>query len=132
MSAAEASTGQGPRFIDAVPILGGRDEAMSRAFYCRFLGFEVDFEFRYAPELPLYLGLERGPLHLHVDHHDNVPGGSFVLFWLSGIDAWREELLTRGKGFTVPEISNQPWGREMTVTDPLGNVLRFCEPPGGS
>ena len=132
MSTADTSSEMGPRFIDAVPILGGLDEARSRAFYCDFLGFEVDFEFRFEPDQPLYLGLERGPVHLHVDHHGNVPGGSWTFVWLSGIDAYRETLLTRRGGFAVPEIVDQPWGREMKVTDPLGNILRFCEPPGGS
>ena len=39
------------------PILRSFDEARARDFYVRYLGFEVLFEHRFEPGLPLYLGL---------------------------------------------------------------------------
>jgi hypothetical protein len=33
------------------------------------LGFEIEGEHRFAPELPLYLFLKRGNLHLHLSEH---------------------------------------------------------------
>ena len=32
-------------------------------------------------------------------------------------------------GFALPEIADQPWGREIGLVDPFGNRLRFCERP---
>ena len=41
------------------PILRSFDEARARDFYVRYLGFEVLFEHRFEPGLPLYLGHAR-------------------------------------------------------------------------
>ena len=55
--------------------------------------------------------------------------GSAVFVWMTGVDDYRRELTASGARFTVPEAVDQTWGREITVVDPFGNRLRFCERP---
>ena len=47
-------------FGPVIPVLRFFDEAKMREFYLEFLGFEVTFEFRFEPDTPLYLGVQRG------------------------------------------------------------------------
>jgi catechol 2,3-dioxygenase-like lactoylglutathione lyase family enzyme len=46
----------------AVPILRSFDETAIRAFYVDFLGFAVEFEHRFAPDLLLYFSVRQGGL----------------------------------------------------------------------
>ena len=63
-------------FGPIIPVLRFFDEAKMREFYLGFLGFEMTFEFRFEPETPLYLGVQRGDclLHLSEHHGDGTPG----------------------------------------------------------
>jgi catechol 2,3-dioxygenase-like lactoylglutathione lyase family enzyme len=120
----------GPNFTHSIPVLRSLDEAKCRAFYCKFLGFEVDFEHRFGPHMPVYLGLKRGPVLLHLTElRGDAVTGSAIFVWMTDIDGYRRELGESGETFSVPEIVHQPWGREMTLIDPFGNRLRFCERP---
>ena len=38
----------GPHFVRPVPVMLSLDEAKCREFYCDFLGFEIEFEHRFA------------------------------------------------------------------------------------
>ena len=80
--------------------------------------------------MPLYLGLRMGQVLLHMSENpgDAVPGTS-AFFWITGVDAYRDRILASGESFAVPEIYDQPWGREIGFIDPFGNRLRFCERP---
>lgn len=127
-----AATAESPAFTESIPVLRSLDERKCRAFYCGFLGFAVDFEHRFAPDMPLYLGLVRGPVKLHLsEHRGDATTGSAIFVWMAGIDDYRRELAASGASFTVPEIADQPWGREIGLVDPFGNRLRFCERPPG-
>lgn len=124
------SNSESPQFTESIPVLRSLDEAKCRAFYCGFLGFEVDFEHRFEPRLPLYLGLVRGPVKLHLsEHRGDAVTGTALFVWMVGVDEYHRELAMRG-GFKVPEMADQPWGRELGLVDPFGNRLRFCERPG--
>ena len=43
----------------ATPILRIFDIAKAREFYLEYLGYTVDWEHRFAPELPLYMQISR-------------------------------------------------------------------------
>ena len=43
-----------------IPILRIFDEAKAREFYLEFLGFAVDWEHRFTPDLPLYMQVFAG------------------------------------------------------------------------
>lgn len=126
----KGATAESPAFTESIPVLRSLDERKCRAFYCGFLGFAVDFEHRFAPQLPLYLGLVRGPVRLHLsEHRGDATTGSAIFVWMTGVAAYHRELAARAEGFTLPEIAEQPWGREIGIVDPFGNRLRFCERP---
>ena len=88
---------------------------MTAKWYAR-LGFEVVGEHRFAPELPLYLFLERGEVHLHLSEHkgDATPN-TLVYLWVDDVDNIATE-------FNV-KVADQPWTREIKLTDPDGNRL---------
>jgi len=130
-SAALGAIGSGgPHFTQSVPVMLSLDEAKCREFYCRFLGFGIAFEHRFEPHMPVYLGLRRGTVELHLSpHRGDATTGSAVFVWMTGVDDYRRELTASGTRFSVPEAVDQPWGRELTLADPFGNRLRFCERP---
>ncbi|MBY6312313.1 bleomycin resistance family protein [Rhodococcus kroppenstedtii] len=123
----------GPRPLAAVPVLRVYDEAAARQFYCDYLGFAVDFEHRFAPDLPLYLRVARGGVQLDLSQHhgDGTPG---TVVWLPTVDiaAFHRELRRRDHLTTMrPGIDRSaPGGPTVELLDPFDNALRFCEPDG--
>ena len=100
-----------------VPIFRVTDGRASAAWYGR-LGFGVVGEHRFAPDLPLYLFLRRGDEHLHLSEHTgDAPPGTLVYLYVDDVDAVAAEF--------GAEIVEQPWAREVHLTDPDGNHLRI-------
>lgn len=115
-------------FRMACPVLRIFDEAKARAFYCDFLGFQTVFEHRYDPSFPIYIGLERAGLHLHLsEHHGDGCPGAMVFVRMQGIVQFAQELQQKNYAYARPDIVDQPWGRQMEVHDPFGNRIRFCQ-----
>jgi catechol 2,3-dioxygenase-like lactoylglutathione lyase family enzyme len=118
------------RFDRTAPMLRIFSEEKAREFYLGFLGFTVEFEHRFADDLPLYMGLVRAGLSLHLtEHHGDATPGSAVFVWTSGVDELHGELAGKTYRYNSPGIEEQPWGRVLTVTDPFGNRIHFCQPP---
>lgn len=109
------------------PILRIFDEARAREFYLGFLGFEVVFEHRFEPGLPLYMGIRRGDCTLHLsEHHGDATPGSSMRIEADDVDALAAELRAKAYAHARPTVAPMPWGtRDMTVTDPFGNRLTF-------
>ena len=110
------------------PILRSFDEARAKAFYIDFLGFELVFEHRFEPGMPLYMAVRQGACELHLsEHYGDATPGSAVRIPVDDVTVYMEVL--RGKKFGnarpgVPEET--PWGsREITIADPAGNRLTF-------
>jgi hypothetical protein len=102
---------------ELVPIFRADDGRESAAWYER-LGFEVIGEHRFEPDLPLYLFLRRGDVHLHLSEHlGDAPPASVAYFYVDDVHA-----IATAVGATVQE---QPWGSEIELTDPSGNRLRI-------
>ncbi|MBQ5941766.1 glyoxalase superfamily protein [Massilia sp. AB1] len=115
------------RMGPVAPILRIFDEAKAREFYVDFLGFTVDWEHRFEPDLPLYLQVSRGGLVLHLsEHHGDCCPGAAMRIETSDIDALHAELAGKRYGYARPQIDETPWGsRDMAVKDPFGNRLTF-------
>lgn len=113
-----------------IPILRSFDEAKAREFYIEFLGFQITFEHRFEPGLPLYMGLVRGACELHVsEHHGDATPGAALRIEVEDVDALCKELNDKRYQNARPGVQEQPWGyRDMTVADPFGNRLIFCTP----
>ncbi len=112
-----------------VPILRSFSERETRDFYLRFLGFEIGFEHRFAPDMPLYMEVRRGPVRLHLsEHHGDATPVSAVRIGVAPLAKFHAEITARGHPRQRPGIDTQDWGdREMILTDPSGNRLVFWE-----
>lgn len=107
---------------EMVPIFRVSDAAETAKWYSR-MGFVVVGEHRFAPELPLYLFLERNGVQLHLSEHTgDARPNTLVYFWVDDVDTLAEE-------FDV-SVSEQPWAREIELTDPDGNRLRVATATG--
>ena len=112
----------------AIPILRIFDEAKAREFYLDFLGFSVEFEHRFEADLPLYMGISRNGLQLHLsEHHGDASPGSTTFIPMHNIETLRDELIAKRYGYGRPEIVQQGWGQILEVYDPFGNRIRFCQ-----
>ncbi len=107
---------------EMVAIFRTSDGYEAARWYAR-LGFEVEGEHRFAPNLPLYLFLKRGQIHLHLSEHkgDATPN-TLVYLYVDDVDSIAAE-------FNVP-VNHQPWAREIELTDPDGNRLRIGQRHG--
>ena len=124
----EDSTTDGFRFKTCSPILRIFDEAKAREFYCDFLGFGVVFEHRFAPDMPLYMGIERSGLSLHLsEHHSDASPGSNIFVTTANIREFHRELTEKQYSYGRPGLEQLPWGLQLQVHDPFGNRIRFCE-----
>ena len=111
------------------PILRIFDEAKAKEFYIDFLGFKINFEHRFADDLPLYMGISKGDCDLHLSEHfgDCCPGAAIRIV-TDDVDAYQKELITKRYKNARPGVENQPWGsREMSINDPFGNRLIFTQ-----
>lgn len=113
----------------ATPVLRIFDEAVARAFYIDFLGFQVDWEHRFEEHSPLYQQVSRGDCILHLSGHfgDACPG-SAVRIETPGVGEFCEDLRAKNYKHSRPGCQKTPWGTlETTIADPFGNRLMFWE-----
>jgi hypothetical protein len=110
------------------PILRIFDEAKAREFYVDFLGFKVDWEHRFEPDLPLYMQVSRDGCVLHLsEHHGDACPGAALRIETRGLSALHQELLGKRYKNARPGIHKQPWGNDMSISDPFGNRLMFTD-----
>ena len=114
-------------FRKTIPILRIFADGKAREFYVDFLGFNVDWEHRFEPGLPLYMQVSRDGCVLHLsEHHGDCSPGAAIRIETDGLDAFHSELSSRKYRYARPGIENMPWGtRDMSVKDPFGNRLTF-------
>lgn len=110
-----------------VPILRIFDEAKAREFYLDFLGFQVDWEHRFEPGMPLYMQISRDSCVIHLsEHHGDASPGSALRIRCDEVEAYNKVLLDKQYKYHRPGLQDQEWGaREMSVQDGFGNRLVF-------
>lgn len=115
--------------VEAVAILRVVDAAEAIRFYRDHLGFTVEFEHRFAPDLPLYVRVRRG--HVAIDlseHHGDGTPGSVVWIETTDVRALLADLRSRPHPRLRPDVDDDaPGGPTLEVTDPWGNVVRFAQ-----
>ena len=118
--------------LATIPILRIFDEQAARDFYVGFLGFQVDWEHRFEPDLPLYMQVSLGACVLHLSgHHGDCCPGSAVRIHVRGVEELQRSLLAKKYKFARPGLCGTDWNSvEMSVTDPFGNRLTFAEYEG--
>jgi len=118
-------------FGPPTPILRSFDERLAKRFYVDFLGFEIVFEHRFEPGLPLYMGLIKDQCRLHLSEHygDGSPGASMRI-QVDDVKALARELREKNFENARPgEPQLQEWGSwDITTQDPAGNRLTFFTP----
>lgn len=125
-AAAALTAGSGP----AIPILRVQDGRIALPFYLDYLGFTIEWEHRFEPGMPLYarLSLSGTTVDLSEHHGDGTPG-SVVWIPVADLRALHGKLTRNPHSSVRPGIDkDSPGGPTMTVTDPFGNELRFCQP----
>ena len=113
----------------AIPMFRIFDIDKAKAFYCDFLGFTVDWEHHIFEGSPLYMQISRGDLVLHLtEHHGDCCPGSAVFVWMTGLEAFHQEITVKPNKPINPGVEDAPWdARLMKVTDPFGNRILFNE-----
>ncbi|WP_407922620.1 glyoxalase superfamily protein [Auraticoccus monumenti] len=93
-------------------------------------GFHRRLRAPFRAGLPLFIRVSRGQTALGLsEHHGDGTPGSVVWVPTRGLDAYRERLLADPLATQRPGIDHDaPGGPTMSVLDPFGNELRFCEP----
>jgi uncharacterized glyoxalase superfamily protein PhnB len=116
-------------FGPIIPVLRIFSEEKAREFYLEFLGFKLDWEHRFAPDLPLHMQVSRGSFLLHLSEHYGGPSpGAHVFVETQDIDGLHRELTEKSYKYMRPGIESAPWGaRILTVTDPFANKIIFNE-----
>ncbi len=111
-----------------VPALRITNYERSRKYYVEVLGFVVDWEHRFAPQMPVFMSLTRDGMQIYLTQHKgDCQVGGLVHFIISDVDQWYNEF--RKHGAVVAEAPNSDLGfKNMTIVDPDGNQLRFMEP----
>ncbi|HEY3831885.1 MAG TPA: glyoxalase superfamily protein [Acidimicrobiia bacterium] len=106
---------------EAIPILCVEDAAVAVRWYER-LGYVKEWEHRFEPTLPAFVSVARedaARLFLS-EHRGDARPDTLVYLRVPNVDAVAEEF--------GAEIVDQPWGREVHLTDPDGNRFRVGTP----
>ncbi len=110
-----------------IPQLRMTDAGRSLAFYAA-LGFTVDWEHRFAADMPLFAQLtcEGQTLFLTTHAGDCAPGCA-VYFKVADVDACARAFAAAGVPIVQPPWDTD-WGtRELLLVDPDHNRLRFAQ-----
>jgi catechol 2,3-dioxygenase-like lactoylglutathione lyase family enzyme len=107
---------------ESIPILRADDAARAVSWYER-LGFVKEWEHRFDPSFPAFVSIARdGTARLFLsEHRGDAQPDTLVYLRVADVDAIAREFDS--------EIIDQPWGRELHLTDPDGNRLRVGTTP---
>ncbi|MBJ7455698.1 MAG: VOC family protein [Thermoleophilia bacterium] len=105
---------------EVIPILRVADALAAAEWYAR-LGFTLANVHRFAPQMPVFATIARGPVTLFLSEHTgDARPGALVYLRVRDVHALADAL------GTAPH--DNPWGWEIEVSDPDGNRLRIGTP----
>jgi len=102
---------------EVIPVLRVSEAARAVEWYGR-LGYTAEWEHRFGPSLPAFVALARdGTARLFLPEHtgDALPD-TLVYLRVADVDAVAARF--------GAELVEQPWSREVHLTDPDGNRVR--------
>lgn len=115
----------------SIPLLRVRSAVAAQQYYCRTLGFHLEFSHRINQdkEDPCYMGVSKDDVWLHLSSSpEDGSAGGVANFIVDNVDEIFADFEKRGVPVQTPP-SDQAWGsREMYIRDPDGNSLRFIQP----
>ena len=109
-----------------MPCIRVKDAYASLEFYERCLGFRKVSEHRFAPGLPLCIGIERGELRFLLTEHAGDGALGICVYCYINDDV--DELCRRCReadARITQELEDMPWARDFAVRDLDGNATRF-------
>jgi uncharacterized glyoxalase superfamily protein PhnB len=111
------------------PILRIFDTGKAKEFYLDFLDFNLDWEHRFADDMPLYIQVSKDGCIIHLsEHHGDCCPGAALRIEVDLIEALHSRLLAKHYKHAKPGIETTPWNsREVQVTDPFGNRIIFFQ-----
>ncbi|HEY3443316.1 MAG TPA: glyoxalase superfamily protein [Paludibaculum sp.] len=110
-------------FGPAAPVLRVGNLAVSIEYYVNRLGFQIDFQ---GPGV--FASVSRGRCVLFLSEGDQGHTGAWVWIGVSDVELLHQEFTAKG-ALIRQGPTNFSWAREIQVTDPDGNVLRFGSDP---
>jgi hypothetical protein len=117
-----------PQTCRSASVFRSFNEGIAKAYYVEWLGFTVDFEHRTTTDGPLYIGLRLGQFSLHLsEHHGDCAPGAMAMVWIPTLQAWHDEIIAKPYPNNRPELTQEPYGLCMTLSDPFFNRLRFVQ-----
>jgi catechol 2,3-dioxygenase-like lactoylglutathione lyase family enzyme len=109
----------------ATPIFNVHDLARGQRYYRDQLGFKVDWEHGTPAD---FTSVSRGHARFFLCRGCQGTPGAWAMTFHPDVDKLHRELVRRKAIIRMPP-TNMPWEtREMHVSDPDGNVLRFGGP----
>jgi catechol 2,3-dioxygenase-like lactoylglutathione lyase family enzyme len=107
-----------PEPEEAIPVLRVADAGAAVSWYER-LGYAKEWEHRFEPSFPAFVSVARdGQARLFLsEHRGDARPDTLVCLRVSDLD-------TVAREFDTP-VHEQPWGREVHLSDPDGNRLRI-------
>lgn len=116
-----------PSPVVTIPVLRTFRGPEADRFYLDFLGFDVDWEHRFEPGLPLYRQVSREGCVLHLsEHHGDATPGSKVRIEVTDVASLQRRLAQSPLYPLRSGIEEAEWGADLEVPDPFGNRLVFC------
>ena len=107
------------QFVQGAPVLHVQDVMGTAAFYRDILGFTWDF----GDETYAVVWRDNSAIHFVLD--DRNPSGVHLFQWIKDVDAYHQELVTRGAEIAAGP-ADQPYGiRELAVSDVNGVGIVF-------
>ncbi|BDZ48721.1 glyoxalase [Frondihabitans sucicola] len=100
-----------PDWGSPVPVIRIQDHATAYDFYVEYLGFAVQWEHRFEPELPLYARLARSGVVIDLSEHygDGTPG-SAVWIPVRDVEALHVELIGKRNAHSRPGVDRSAPG----------------------
>jgi uncharacterized glyoxalase superfamily protein PhnB len=110
-----------------IPQLRITSAGVSLPFYLQGLGFAIDWQHQFEPGFPLFLQLTRaGQTIFLTEHTGDCQVGGAAYFIVPDVDDCYQDFTARGLVAVAPP-EDTSWGsREIVITDPDGNRLRFA------
>jgi len=113
-----------PRIVELTPVLGIRSYEEAVAYYIDWLGFDLDWEWREAPDKPVTMAISRGGVSLMLTE-DEVPGASWLTMAFANLEALAEEWNGKRNGSVSVELEEPYDIPSVSLRDPVGNRLDF-------
>lgn len=110
-----------------IPVLRIFDYDKAIAFYVQWLGFAVQWEHQFEPDMPRYIAISKGEIVFHLsEHHGDGTPGTHVFIWCEGVKEWCAELKQKDYKYYRPSVAETFYGTWcMKVIDPFNNQISF-------